>query len=77
MELNRFRQLLKSTMGNVKPLIMEQTPPPGYKDITSWFTTPEGQKVTVNCTKGANGAKTNGSQNKSIPLKGEMYFMFC
>ena len=25
MELNRFKQLLESTMGNVKPLIMEQT----------------------------------------------------
>jgi hypothetical protein len=24
MELNRFKQLLESTMGNVKPLIMEQ-----------------------------------------------------
>ena len=24
MELNRFRQLLESTMGNVRPLIMEQ-----------------------------------------------------
>ena len=43
MELNRFKQLLESTMGNVKPLIMEQTPPSGYQDITSWFTTPEGQ----------------------------------
>ena len=25
MELNRFKQLLESTMGNVKPLITEQT----------------------------------------------------
>jgi hypothetical protein len=44
MELNRFKQLLESTMGNVKPLIVEQqTPPSGYQDITSWFSTPEGQ----------------------------------
>lgn len=43
MELNRFKQLIESKMGNVKPLIMEQTPPSGYQDITSWFTTPEGQ----------------------------------
>ena len=27
MELNRFNQLLESTMGNVKPLISEQGPP--------------------------------------------------
>ncbi len=40
---NRFNQLMESTLGNVKPLIMEQTPPSGYQDITSWFTTPEGQ----------------------------------
>jgi len=40
---NRFNQLLESTIGNVKPLIMEQTPPSGYQDITSWFSTPEGQ----------------------------------
>jgi hypothetical protein len=25
MEINRFKQLLESTMGNIKPLIMEQT----------------------------------------------------
>ena len=43
MEKDRFKQLLESTMGNVKPLIMEQTPPSGYQDITSWFATPEGQ----------------------------------
>lgn len=43
MEKDRFKQLLESTMGNVKPLIMEQNPPSGYQDITSWFTTPEGQ----------------------------------
>lgn len=43
------------------------------------FTSPEGKKVTVNCTKGVNGAGTvtGGSENKSIPLEGEMYFMFC
>ena len=28
MELNRFKQLLESTMGNVKPLIVEQQTPP-------------------------------------------------
>ena len=43
MEKDRFKQLLESTMGNVKPLISEGNPPNGYVDITSWFTTPEGQ----------------------------------
>lgn len=33
MELNRFKQLLESTMGNVKPLIMEQ-----QVDITECLT---------------------------------------
>jgi hypothetical protein len=39
----RFNTLLESTIGNSKPLISEQTPPQGYKDITQWFTTPEGK----------------------------------
>jgi len=43
MELNRFKQLLESTIGNVKPLINEGNPPNGYVDITSWFETSEGQ----------------------------------
>ena len=28
MDKNRFKQLLESTMGNVKPLVMEQVPSP-------------------------------------------------
>ena len=39
---NRFNQLMESTLGDVKPLIMEQNfkdelIKQGYKDITSWF----------------------------------------
>jgi hypothetical protein len=33
MELNRFKQLLEATMGNVKPLIMEQEPS-GYSEMS-------------------------------------------
>jgi len=39
----RFNTLLESTIGDSKPLISEQTAPQGYKDITQWFTTPEGK----------------------------------
>jgi hypothetical protein len=43
MDKYRFSELLESTMGNVKPLLNEQNPPQGYKDITSWYSTPEGK----------------------------------
>jgi hypothetical protein len=50
MELNRFRELLESTMGNVKPLIMEQVTgnTPTIFD-SSWFEkTPNGTIETIN-----------------------------
>jgi hypothetical protein len=43
MEKDRFKQLLESKLGLLSNLIFEPNPPSGYQDITSWFTTPEGQ----------------------------------
>ena len=40
MNLSRFNQLLESTMGNVKPLLVEQKTPP---------TITEGQKLSLTC----------------------------
>jgi hypothetical protein len=44
MELNRFKQLLESTMGNVKPLIMEQQ----IETLLSWAK--EKNKDNTYCT---------------------------
>jgi hypothetical protein len=52
--------LLESTIGNIKPLISEQTPPEGYKDITQWYTTPEGKFYIPDGTYVVDGFGYNG-----------------
>ena len=56
----RFNTLLESKIGNAKPLISEQTPPNGYKDITQWFTTPEGKFYIPDGTYVVDGMGYNG-----------------
>jgi hypothetical protein len=56
----RFNTLLESKIGDSKPLISEQTPPEGYKDITSWYSTPEGKFYIPDGTYVVDGFGYNG-----------------
>jgi len=56
----RFNTLLESKIGDSKPLISEQTPPEGYKDITNWYSTPEGKFYIPDGTYVVDGFGYNG-----------------
>ena len=56
----RFNTLLESKIGDSKPLISEQTPPEGYKDITNWYSTPEGKFYIPDGTYVVGGFGYNG-----------------
>ena len=80
MELNRFKQLLESTMGNVKPLIMEQPTgdTPGQITITSSldFSATDNQKpigfsyvdggTGVSIMNNSQGVKTKGGNYMGV-----------
>jgi len=83
---NRFNQLMESTMGNVKPLIMEQsgTTQTTGGTVTTGSTqttgTTTGGTATVSKPKTDFGAKINKTHDKNyiyihIPASGKYYFM--
>ena len=76
MELNRFKQLLESTMGDVKPLILEQNnynilTQKGYKEDPNYITNLRG-KFKSNIESTIDTLKTNRGFNETkIYVKGE------
>lgn len=76
MELNRFKQLLESTMGDVKPLILEQNnynilTQKGYKEDPNYITNLRG-KAKSNIESTIDTLKTNRGFNETkIYVKGE------
>ena len=63
MEINRFKQLLESTMGNVKPLIMEQV-------VEGPFGVPPIQYYVYNVNGKFYIYQTNASQKTPILMQG-------
>ena len=85
---SRFNQLMESTMGNVRPLIMEQsgTTKTTGGTVTTGSTQTTGGTVTTGATSGGtqsqklSGAKINKTHDKNyiyiyVPLNGKYYFV--